>query len=192
DQLIVDKVYGDLQALQNHPRLSSNDKLVLDQFVSAVFDLQRKVTTPVVVTCSKPTLNLQATGSPFYLPDAEWGNSPTLNSSAMFDNINTMIQLAFACDLTRVVYVGNARCNRDDSVHMDTHHGAAGGAQGAADLQKWGLKKFLNLAKLLDATPDSSSGGTLLDNSGMLFTNELGDWTTDHNIFNMPTVTFGS
>jgi hypothetical protein len=166
--------------------------VVLDQFVAATFDLQRKVTSQVKVSCSKPTLALQATKSPYFLPDLEWGNNPNLNSSVMFDNINTMIQLAFACDLTRVVYVGNARCNQDNNVSVDTHHGAPGGAQGAADSQKWGLKKFLSLAKLLDSTPDPAGGGTLLDNSGMLFTNEMGDWTTDHNIFNIPTVTFGS
>ncbi|MBK7862430.1 MAG: DUF1552 domain-containing protein [Archangiaceae bacterium] len=190
DALIVDKVYADLKALQGNARLSSRDKVVLDQFISATFDLQRKVTAQMTVSCTRPALPLQATKSAYYLPDTEWGNSPTLSSSVMFDNINTMIQLAFACDLTRVVYVGNARCNRDNNVSVDTHHGAPGGAQGAADSQKWGLKKFLSLAKLLDSTPDG--GGTLLDSSGMLYTNEMGDWTTDHNIFNIPTVTLGS
>jgi hypothetical protein len=190
DKLIVDKVYADLQTLQRNPALSSNDKLILDQFISATFDLQSKVNGATTITCSKPSLSLQATGDPYFLPDVDWGNNPNLNSSVMFDNINTMIQLAFACDLTRVVYIGNARCNQDNNVSLDSHHSAIGGAQGAANAQKWGLKKFLKLAKVLDATPDATSG-TLLDNSGMLYTNELGDWTTDHNIFNIPTVTMG-
>jgi hypothetical protein len=192
DKLIVDKVYADLKALQVNPKLSSKDKVVLDQFVSGIVDLQKKVQSQVVVSCNKPSLSLQASKNAYYLAGEEWGNPPSFNSSLMFDNINTMIQLAFACDLTRIAYIGNARCNHDGNVSDDNHHGAPGGSEGAADLQKWGLKKFLKLAQLLDSTPDGSGAGSLLDSSGMLWTNELGDWTTDHNINSMPTVTFGS
>jgi hypothetical protein len=48
------------------------------------------------------------------------------------------------------------------------------------------------LATSLMNTPDSLNGsGNILDNSSILYTNELGDWTTGHSIRNMPCVMFG-
>jgi len=81
-----------------------------------MLELQKKVAAqaggPRVVpaSCQKPTLDLQATGDGLWLPDQP-GWNPNLDSSVMFDNINQMVQMAFICDLTRVVYIGNARCN---------------------------------------------------------------------------------
>lgn len=191
DKLIVDKVYADLKALENNTRLSSSDKLVLDRYISSVFDLQLKVNSSAnAPTCTKPSLSLQASGDAYYLPDYPGWNK-NLNVSTMYDNINEMIRLAFICDLTRVVFIGNERCTADTPVFLDTHHDAPG-SEAAADRQKWGLKKFLKLAKSLDATADPSGQGTLLDNSLLFFTNELGDWTTGHSTFNMPALTFGS
>src|SRR5690606_13786222 len=60
------------------------------------------------------------------------------------------------------------------------------------DRHQWALKKVLKLAKMLSATADPSGSGTVLDNSLLLYTNEMGDWTEGHNIFNIPAVTFGS
>lgn len=193
DKLIVDKVYGDLKALENNSRLSASDKLVLDRYIASVFDLQLKINssaTTTTVACQKPALTLQATGGAYYLPDYPGWNK-NLNVSTMFDNINEILRLAFICDLTRVVFIGNERCTADNPVFLDTHHEAPG-SEAAADRQKWGIKKLLKLAKSLDATGDPSGQGSLLDNSLLFYTNELGDWTTGHNTFNMPALTFGS
>lgn len=193
DKLIVDKVYADLMALKKDRRLSSADGFILDEFIAGMFDLQSKLgatSTPPAVTCQKPTLSLQATGDAYYLPDYPGWNK-NLNVSAMYDNINQILKLAFACDLTRVVFIGNERCNSDKPEFLETHHEAPS-SEVAADRQKWGIKKFLNLAKLLDASQDPSGSGTLLDNSVLFYTNELGDWTEGHNCLNMPAITFGS
>lgn len=192
DKLIVDKVYADLKALQSNPRLSANDKTTLDRYIASVFDLQTKINSGLsnAISCSKPSLNLQATGGAYYLPDYPGWNK-NMSVSTMFDNCMEIFRLAFACDLTRVVFIGNERCNEDALETLPIHHEAPS-SEAAADAQKWGLKKFLNLAKSMDATPDPSGSGTLLDNSILFFTNELGDWTTGHNVFNMPAITFGS
>jgi hypothetical protein len=186
DKLIVDKVYGDYKALESNPRLSGNDRAVLKQFVDSIFELQQKVNqvnSAPPLTCSKPSPTLQASAD-------GWDSST--NVSLMYDNINQMIQMAFACDLTRIVYLGVAQVCGNTGGFYDNHHAAPGGSVGAADMQKWNLKKFLGLAKLLDAAADPFGSGTLLDSSGLLYTNELGSWTEDHNLFNLPTVTFGS
>lgn len=191
DKLIVDKVYADLKALENNSRLSGSDKQVLERYIASVFDLQLKVNASASApACAKPSLTLQATGEAYYLPDYPGWNK-NLNVSSMYDNINEIIRLAFICDLTRVVFLGNERCTADGPVFLDTHHDAPG-SEAAADRQKWGLKKLLKLAKSLDATADPSNQGSLLDNSVLFYTNELGDWTTGHSTFNMPALTFGS
>ncbi|MEO1170822.1 MAG: hypothetical protein AAFX94_02060, partial [Myxococcota bacterium] len=61
----------------------------------------------------------------------------------------------------------------------------------SADRQRYGLKKLASLATGLDSTPDPHNDGTLLDNSVLLWTNELGAWTTAHSTLNMPAITFG-
>ncbi|MGZ3795471.1 MAG: DUF1552 domain-containing protein [Pseudobdellovibrionaceae bacterium] len=189
DKLIVDKVYDDLKLLQSNKRISANDKTILDQFISSIFDLQTKINTATPPTCQKPSLALQAYGAAYYLPD--YPGWKITDVSAMYDNYIELIKLAFVCDLTRVVFIGNQRCNSDLPEFLAIHHDAPS-SDAAADRQKWGLKKFLKLAKTLDGVADPSGGGTLLDNSGLLFTNELGDWTGGHNVFSMPAVTFGS
>lgn len=189
DKLIVDKVYADLKALQANRRISANDKTILDRYIASIFDLQTKINVNTTTTCQKPTLALQAYGNAWFLPD--YPGWKITNVSAMYDNYIELIKLAFACDLTRVVFIGNQRCTSDKPEFLETHH-TAPSSEAAADRQKWGLKKFLKLAQGLDGVTDPSGGGTLLDNSGLLFTNELGDWTGGHNTFSLPVVTFGS
>ncbi|MGZ3771034.1 MAG: DUF1552 domain-containing protein [Bdellovibrio sp.] len=189
DKLIVDKVYADLKALESNKRISANDKTILDNYISSVFDLQTRINSATPPVCQKPTLYLQAYGGAWFLPD--YPGWTITNVSTMYDNYIELIKLAFICDLTRVVYIGNYRCNSDQPIFLPTHHDAPS-SDAAADAQKWGLKKFLKMAQVLDGVTDPSGGGTLLDNSGMLFTNELGDWTGGHNTFSMPAVTFGS
>lgn len=194
DKLIVDKVYADLKVLEGNSRISKEDKLILNRYISSVFELQLKVgaanTGPA---CVKPTLPLQALkeGNYYYLPENGWGIKDV---GVMYDNYIQLIKLAFACDLTRVVTVGctlwsNSPINKDSNGGL--HH-EAGGSEIQADRQKWHLKKFLNLGKELAATTDPFGGGTLLDNSSLLWTNEMGDWTTGHNILSMPVVMLGS
>ncbi len=195
DKLIVDKVYADLKALEGNKRISAGDKIVLDRYISSLYDLQLKVNSqnPSGPACQKPTLTLQAgaNGNYWQLPfDPGW---KITNSGLMFDNYVEMIKLAFACDLTRVVTISNSIWDdapidpqRDGGLHHECP-----GSNAAADRQKWGLKKFLKIAKALSSTTDPFGGGTLLDNSIMLYTNEMGDWTEGHTVLNLPVLTFG-
>lgn len=191
-KMIVDKVYADLQALKNNKRLSSEDRFVLDRYISSVYELQLKVNgSSGGATCQKPTFTLQVTkNGDGGFPADGYGITDT---SLMFDNYIEMIKLAFACDLTRVVHIANTIWQdqpTDDSGNFGIHHDVASAV--AADRQKWGLKKFLKMGQALAGTQDTFGSGSILDNSIMFFTNELGDWTEGHNIFNMPAVTLGS
>jgi hypothetical protein len=70
-------------------------------------------------------------------------------------------------------------------------HHEAPSSEVQADRQAYGIKKLADLARAFKATPDPINGGNLLENSIMFYANELGAWTTAHNTFNMPTITFG-
>lgn len=196
NQLLVDRIYSDLQKLQSNSRISSEDKKVLDRYISSVNDLQIKVRANNKgngPTCTIPTLSLQATGKGYTFPsDPKWNIQST---SLMFDNYIEMIKLAFMCDLTRVITIGNTiwsdmpvATSSDGGLH---HECASSEIQ--ADRQQWGIKKMLKLAQTLQGVTDPvNSGGTLLDNSLIFCGNELGSWTTSHSTLGMPAITFGS
>lgn len=192
-KLVVDKVFEDLKRLETNPRLSREDKSTLDRYVTGVRDLQIKLQA-AAPSCSKPNLTLQATGSGnvYQLPtDPRWGITSV---DAMYDNYLKMIELAFACDLTRVVHIASPIYDDDPTKYIGIDYGLhhnAPSSEVAADRQNYGLKAMAKLARNLSKVTDPFGGGTLLDNSLILWTNELGSWTTSHNTFTVPTVTFG-
>ncbi|MEM9188210.1 MAG: DUF1552 domain-containing protein [Myxococcota bacterium] len=197
DELIVDRVLEDLRALEGNPRLSRADNQILDRYVSGVHEVQNRIRANqmgVAPSCSAPSIPFQAntSGNGFQFPwNSNWG---VRDAGVLYDNIMDMIQLAFACDLTRVVFIANTHWSNDPispSSQGGIHHECPS-SEASADRQKWGLKKMLRLAESLDGTPDPLGEGTLLDNSLLLWTNELGAWTTAHNTFSIPAVTFGS
>lgn len=202
DKLIVDRVYSDLKSLENNSRLSKEDKTLLDRYIASIFDLQKKINTSTSggsgssgSQCLRPSMNLntQGEGNYYYFPsDAGW---KVTNNSIVYDNYIEMIKLAFMCDITRVVYIGNSIWSDQPFFPQEnggTHHECPS-AEAAADRQQWGIKKMLKLAQTLNAVTDPlNSGGTILDNSTILVTNELGDWTEGHKTLSMPVITFGS
>lgn len=194
-KLIIDKVHADLKTLENNRRLSSEDKILLDRYVSSFQSVQQKVQANIDglgPKCSVPSLALEvnAQGNRYQFPqEAKWG---VVSTSILFDNYIEMIKLAFLCDLTRVVHIENSIWS-----DLPIGTGSAGGlhhecesSETAADRQAWGIKKMLKLATVLQATPDPQ-GGTLLDNSTVFCTNELGAWTTAHSTTSMPAILFG-
>lgn len=194
-KLVVDKVYADLKALESNKRLSSDDRNILNRYIASMFDVQLKVQTANAGTgpvCAPLTLPLDATttGNGYYFPsDPGWQVQST---SVVFDNYLEMIRMAFLCDLTRVVVIQSniwADTAVDPNSQGGLHHECPS-SDISADRQQWGLKKMLKLASALQSSADPQ-GGTLLDNSSILFTNELGSWTAAHNTFGIPAVIFG-
>lgn len=196
--LIVDRVLADLRQLESHPRLSGDDRQVLQGYVDGVHEVQKKVAanqTSDAPACTVPDLSLESNtaGNGYKFPyDARWGIEDV---GAMYDNIAEMTRLAFACDLTRVVFIG-ATLWSDRPIGSGSDgglHHECPSSETSADRQQYPLKKLLRLAQGLDATADpQNDSGTLLDNSILLYANELGAWTTSHSTLNMPSLTFGS
>ncbi|MEL6547395.1 MAG: DUF1552 domain-containing protein, partial [Myxococcota bacterium] len=194
--LIVDRVLEDLKRLERDGRMSVSDRQIVAGYVDGVHEVQKKILanqSDSAPGCQIPSLGLQATtnGNFYKFPyDSGWG---VQNVGVMYDNIMEMTRLAFACDLTRVVLIGSVLWD-DRPIGSGSDgglHHECPSSETSADRQRYGLKKLAQLASSLDATTDPHGPGTLLDNSTVLWTNELGAWTTAHNTLNMPSITFG-
>ncbi len=194
-KLIVDRVYSDLKSLEGNRRLSSSDKILLDRYMTGFQEVQQKVQANIAglgPKCTVPSLPIEVNqqGNTYQFPsDTKWG---IVSTSVLFDNYIEMIKMAFLCDLTRIVHMENSVWSDlpiSTSSAGGLHHECAS-SDLAADRQAWGIKKMLKLATVLQSTPDPQ-GGTLLDNSTVLCTNELGNWTTGHSTLCMPAILFG-
>ncbi|MEO0335198.1 MAG: DUF1552 domain-containing protein [Pseudomonadota bacterium] len=189
DELIVDKVLEDLNDLQKHRRLSADDKQRLDEYVTSVHELQKKIIAqrqPAAVTCQNSSLNYEV----------PIGSRATPNADSLYDNYTTLIALAVQCDRAQIAHIGNTAVSalQNNAAHPELHHGCSGGSGGNADRNAWFLQKIGALAKKLDSRVDplDPNGNSLLYNSILLWTNELGTWSTAHSVTQIPTVTFGS
>lgn len=200
---ILDRILASLTGLQSSKRISAADKQLLDRYVTGVHSLQKSVNTnqQTAPACSKPSLSLQVTksGNPWAFPGEINGTSWGVKSSnTMMNNLNDIIVNAFLCDITRVVVFGNALwqdapvSNYTAGAQFHSHDDGTGGPLTTAEKHAWFLNFIASLAKKLDAIPDPlSSGGSLLDNSVILFTSEHGG-VKSHSVFSIPTLTIGS
>lgn len=194
--LVVDRVLDDLKRLQRDGRMSREDQQIVAGYIDGVHEVQKKILanqSDEAPTCEQPSLGLQAStdGNFYKFPyDSRWA---VQNVGTMFDNIMEMTRLAFACDLTRVILIGSVLWD-DRPIGSGSNgglHHECPSSETSADRQQYGLKKLAKLASSLDGTNDPHGAGTLLDNSVLLWTNELGAWTTAHSTLNMPAITFG-
>jgi hypothetical protein len=83
---------------------------------------------------------------------------------------------------TRILASGATLGNHDAS-----HYGNPDSATAAAFIQikRWFMDRFVYLIQKLQATPDPSGSGTLLDNTVVFLCSELGD-SNNHDHRNMP------
>ncbi len=198
-ETVVDQVLNDIRALDNHKRISKSDRELLDRYISGISDLEKKVkaNNTLPPSCNQPNINFQVTrnGNYWHFPRGTGGGSWGVSSvDAMFDNYIEMFKIAAMCDQTRVFHWGS---NTWDYALVaggtagGLHHEAPG-SDTQATRQQYFVKKVADLARAFRDTPDPINGGNLLDNSIMFYTNELGAWTTSHNIWNIPTISFGN
>ncbi len=196
---VVDQVFSDLQSLENHPRISKSDKELLDRYISGLSDLQKKVAANNTLppSCTQPSINFQVTsnGNYWHFPRGTGNGSWGVNSvDAMFDNYIEMFKLAAMCDQTRVFHWASNTWDYDivnNGTAGGLHHEAPS-STAQADRQQYFVKKTADLARAFRDTPDPINGGNLLDNSIIFYVNELGAWTTSHNTWNIPTISFGN
>ena len=188
-QSVIDFVKDDFDALR--ARLGSEDRVRLDSHLAGVRDIERRLDLepPMVDTsCELPEL-----GGRIDLNNA--GNYPRLGQHQM-----DLITMAFACDLTRVATMQWNRSVGNQTFpwlgfndrHHDLSHEGDGNATARnkiTQINRWYAEQVAYQLDALDAIPEGD--GTMLDNTLVLWGNELGKGNS-HTRNNIPFVLAGN
>jgi hypothetical protein len=178
---LTSAVNDDFKETLANRRISANDRIRLDNFMSLISDIRGKLDAPVV-SCSK-TSDLDA----------------RLTQLGDFDKINAIMMdmevAALACGTTKIVMHGIASygpsfADADNEKWHSMAHGGANGDPGDVSLakSKWQAGLFAQFIKKLDAVTEPD-GNTLLDNTLVLYRSE--DATGAHFLMDTPVIVAG-
>ena len=186
---ILDDLQGDLQTLASN--VNSEDRRLLEEQTTFVREMERELS-------SGP-----ADGIGHAVPELEPGvkeeadNMPRLSKMQIELMVNS-----FASDFTRVATlqytnsVGDAKMRflGVDQGHHELSHNPDDDEKSQEKLttiNKWYAEQVAYLAKRLAETPEPGGGGSLLDNTLIVWTNELGKGNS-HTLDNIPFVLIGN
>lgn len=186
---VLDEVRSDLEKVRG--RISAEDRRVLEEhetFVRSMEqDLQRDAQTP------------QSTRPPEIEAGVKNNNDNLPKLSQM--QIDLLVH-SFVADFARVATlqitnsVGNAHMRWlgiEEGHHELSHHpdSQTESQEKLVKINRWYCEQFAYLAKRLQETPDPNGSGTLLDNTTIVWTNELGKGNS-HTLDNIPFVLVGN
>ncbi|HEX8310436.1 MAG TPA: DUF1552 domain-containing protein [Chthoniobacteraceae bacterium] len=186
---VLDDVREDLQRVS--AKLSARDKMLLDRHMSLVRDLEQELqNTDADAALQHPVPELD--------PSIELVNDNTPQISRM--QIDLLVN-SLANDMTRVASlqymrsVGQARMRwlGIEEGHHSLSHDPDGNQASQEKLQRintWFCGEFAYLAKRLSETPEPTGEGSMLDNTLLVWTNELGKGNS-HTLDNIPLVIVG-
>lgn len=180
-QSVLDVVKGDAARLS--ARLGTKDRQKLDQHLTGVRELERRLDSEEVSVCT-----------PGPRPDGPSGD-PTAYIRAMLD----LIVNAYACDQTRVAtfMLGNGGSNRNFNFigvnaghHEASHHqNDPARFEQIQRIDRWEVEQFAYLIDQMSRV-DEGNGQTLLDSSLVFFSSEIEDGNS-HSHQNLPIVLAG-
>lgn len=186
---VLDTVQADIKRVA--PQLSSRDKALLDQHLTLVRALEKNL--------QDPTNNVELTHPvPEIDPSIELVNDNTPQLSHM--QIDLMVN-ALANNMARVVTLQYMRSVGEAQMHwlgiQEGHHALShepdGNKESQEKLQRinvWFAGEVAYLAQRLSETPEPMGDGNMLDNTLILWTNELGKGNS-HTLDNIPLVLIG-
>ena len=184
---VLDELQADLKKLQ--PRLSAEDRHLLEEQTTFVRQFEQELqATPDLVGHAVPQLE----------PGIEEQNENMPKLTKM--QIDLMVN-SFASDFARVATfqitnsVGGARMKWigvEEGHHELSHEPDSNEAavEKLTKINKWYCEQVAYLAQRLDETPEPGGTGTLLDNTTIVWTNELGKGN-NHTMDNIPFVLIG-
>jgi hypothetical protein len=186
---VLDDVRDDLNRVSS--KLSARDKMLLDRHLSLVRDLEQELqNTDADAALQHPVPELD--------PSIELVNDNTPQISRM--QIDLLVN-SLANDMTRIATlqfmrsVGQARMRwlGIEEGHHTLSHDPDGKQESQDKLQRintWFCGEFAYLAKRLSETPEPTGEGNMLDNTLLVWTNELGKGNS-HTLDNIPCVIVG-
>ncbi|RKG90013.1 DUF1552 domain-containing protein [Corallococcus sp. CA049B] len=184
---LLDYLIKDATRLKS--RLAAAEGTKLDTHLAALRDIERRLNNSGALNCSAPE-------KPANTDLGDINNMPALTELHM-----DLIARAFACDLTRVVTMtipgpSMPWIGIDEDIHNDIAHRTDTQAEPARTeirlrmvaVQRWYAEQVARLMDTLKSIPEG--GGTVLDNTVILWGNELGDAAGHMNV-SIPTVLAG-
>ncbi|HET6246111.1 MAG TPA: DUF1552 domain-containing protein [Tepidisphaeraceae bacterium] len=184
---VLDDVNGDLKKVS--AAVGSEDRRLLDEHATFVREMEEEL---------RQSKDAAAHPVPVLEPGVRKDNDHIPQISKQ--QIDLMIN-AFTADFTRVASmqytnsVGNARMRWlgiDDAHHALSHEPNAKTAaqEKLVKIDKWFCEQLAYMTKRLAETPEPGGSGSLLDNTLVVWTNELGEGNT-HSLDNIPFVLVG-
>jgi hypothetical protein len=187
---VLDVVRGDTARLQS--RLGSRDRAKLDEYLTSVGELQRRIVDFEIKPGPGPTPVSACTP----------GMAPAAGPPGTYEQhlrlLSDLVVLAFQCDVTRVATFMQENPFNSRSFaflgvsgahHSLSHHG--GNASKQADQQKINTFEVTQFAYLLSRLQAAREGDeSLLHNSIVLFTSEFGDGDNHHH-WDLPMIVAG-
>ena len=210
-QSVLDLVRTQFDRLRQLP-LSVTDQQKLDMHFTAVREVEVQVSA-TGLACLDPDIQTRATPFQNNLAAAQ----EEAQYHAVADLQVDIYALALACDMTRVATLhfdrgsGGPTFRWDGMNHEYNHHklshgkvrddcfgeSTAGGCENVAgfqdmlhDIDRWHQRKLARLLERLDAYVEAD-GRTVLDNSAILYTNEMSDGKL-HSFMDLPYIIAGS
>jgi hypothetical protein len=200
DALLVDRVIEQYRGLKQSPRLSADDRVRLDQYITLITELQAKLSPTQALACTLPV-------EPQSLANNE-GTDPT-DIRTKWDLYLDLVAAAVMCDRTRLITIGVHKAlgpgpdPNDTSLSGHYHSENASGGTWHGLAHDWdnsnsrrmlkGINEWIAaevFAKLLEKLDVPELGGsTMLDNSLVYWGNELG---FNHIGYSVPCLLAGS
>jgi hypothetical protein len=167
------------------PRLGAADRLKVEQHRDLLRALELQLETLSQKTCDVPA----PPGEVAPWEEPEWYDQRT-------ELFTTLTALALSCDLTRVGVLALWGLRNEQvgappgDIHNDFAHAVSSDPIAAQVMTNFGRYHAEDVAKLLDVLEDiPSAGGTLLDDTLVVWTSELG--TPEHQLHHVPVVLAG-
>ena len=187
-QSVLDTIRGDLQKVSK--LISADDRRLLEEHETLVRQMERELTD-----AGRQTLRVTPPSLEEGIADQN-DNVPCLSRMQVDLLVNSFVNdMARVATLQYTKSVGSARMNWLDI--KDGHHGLSHEqdkdevAQGKLiKINKWFAGELNYLAQKLASTPEPGGDGTLLDNTLIVWTNELGKGNS-HTLDNIPFILLG-
>lgn len=183
DQSILDTVLTDVKSFEN--QLSKHDKSKLNEYTHSIRSVEKKL------QMDKYWLSKAKPKTTYKVPRRQ--NDFIEPSSALID----LIGLAFETDSTRIATIGvsGRSGGRDSGLHSIYHHASHHGNEASnlkelLTFEKVQMTLLSRLVHKLHSTNDLQNGGTLLDNTLIIFACGMSN-PSAHNNSNLPVMLLG-
>lgn len=183
---VLDTLQADLRQLQ--ASLSAEDRRLLEEQTTFVRELEQELAAPVDVGHAVPPLEPGVREEEANMPQLARLQTELLVNSFLADYSRVATyQFTSSVSDTVMSWLGIEKRHHDLSHEPDEN---AEAQEQLTRINRWYCEQFAYLARRLAETPEPGGDGTLLDNTVLLWTNELGKGNS-HTLENVPFVLVG-